>query len=135
MESSKESNGRLKSLLRKSGKDEIKEIYKRHGIKYNRVVKLVNEIRLDGSNTIANLFRWGDGVNYDEIVMDVADKVGVEYNSDEIKSESELEFLILRHLLKKHFDSLSEEEREKPCRVGNIFSLPTLWLTSYAVAQ
>lgn len=110
METSPSSTSRLSALLSKVPADELTELYERHGV--GNVSDLVSEIRRDGSNSIATwVFRLGEGVNYDEIVMDVASKVGVDYNAEELADERELELLILQHLVRKHFDSLSPEQR------------------------
>jgi hypothetical protein len=64
-----ESTERLSSLLGKVRADELTELYERH--KVDNVPDLVTEIRRDGSSTIATWgFRSGEGVHYDEIVMD-----------------------------------------------------------------
>lgn len=118
MMSSVNSNERLEDLLAKCSYDDVKEIYKRHGVdtRHDRkgIEKLAREILWDGSNTIMTwVIRWGKPVNYDEIVCDVADKVKVQYDKEQIKNESELELLIVTHLVKKHFESMSEEKRSE----------------------
>ncbi|QLA15799.1 hypothetical protein [Desulfolutivibrio sulfoxidireducens] len=103
------SNHRLEQLFRKSSHAELQDFYKRHDC--NNIQDLVEEIRRDGSNTFATVFRGGDGVHYAEIVADVADKVGVKYSKDTVNNEMELELLIIIHLIRKHFDKMSPEER------------------------
>ncbi|MDQ7784841.1 MAG: hypothetical protein RDU20_18300, partial [Desulfomonilaceae bacterium] len=106
MESTPESTERLSSLLGKVRADELTELYERHGV--DNVPDLVTEIRRDGSSTIATwVFRSGEGVHYDEIVMDVATKVGLKDYPAEVTDETELELLVVQHLVRKHFDSLS----------------------------
>ncbi len=110
MESSELSTKRLLSLLNRASKEELSEFFERHGV--DNASDLVAEIRRDGSNSLTTwIFRFGEGVNYDEVVMDVASKVGVKYDSAEVADETELELLIVQDLVRKHFDSLSPEER------------------------
>ena len=109
---STQSNERLLNLFHKIPPEELKELYERHGGK--NVTELVQLIRRDGANSLATwLYRWGEGVDYDEIVRDVAAQIKVEYKEKDINSEEDLEQIILQHLIKKHFESLPEEEREK----------------------
>ena len=53
--------------------DRLKPIYDRHGIEPSNAGDLVNEICLDGSNTIASLLRGWGPVSYLEVVQDVAE--------------------------------------------------------------
>lgn len=110
MESSESSTKRLLSLFNRASKEELSELFERHGV--DNASDLVAEIRRDGSNSLTTwICRFGDGVNYDEVVMDVASKVGVKYDLAEVADETEIELLIVRDLVRKHFDSLSPEER------------------------
>lgn len=110
MDFDEDSNRRLAQLFRKASHAELQDFYKRHDCK--DVLSLVKEIRKDGSNTfVTHLFRSGDGVHYAEIVADVADKVGVKYSKDSVKNEMELELIIIVHLIRKHFEKMSPEER------------------------
>ena len=54
----------------------------------------------------------GEGVNYDEIVADVASKLKVRLNPQIVKDERDLELLILQRVFEDYFDKLSPEERE-----------------------
>jgi len=99
----------LKLLIKASAK-ELTELYERHG--GNNQADLVTEIRRDGSNSVTTwIFRFGEGVHYDKIVMDVASKVGVKYDPNDVANETELELLIVQHLVRNHFDLLSPAER------------------------
>ncbi len=110
MESTPRSTERLLKLLIKASAEELTELYERHG--GNNAADLVTEIRHDGSNSITTwIFRFGEGVHYDEIVMDVATKVGVKYDPNDVADETELELLVVQYLVKKRFHSLSPEER------------------------
>lgn len=110
MDSFELSNDRLLTLFHKAPEDDLKELYKRHSVRKEQ--DLVSEIRRDGSNTITTwVFRFGKGVNYEEIVRNVASKVGVKYKPADIANEAQLELMIVQHLIKKHFDALTPEER------------------------
>lgn len=106
------------------GRKAIEELMKRNDISdydfssnystTKSIEKLVTEIRLNGGNTIANICRMWEGVDYDEIVDDVADKVGApERDIKEAKDVCEKELILLNHVLKKYFEGLSEEERKQ----------------------
>jgi uncharacterized protein YaaW (UPF0174 family) len=75
----------LEDLLKRVYKENRKAlipIFKRHGIDPGDGVKtLVREICLDGSNTIASFFRGRRGVDYRTVVLDVAEKLKVDYES------------------------------------------------------
>jgi uncharacterized protein YaaW (UPF0174 family) len=115
MNTSINSNERLKQLFLQCSKEDLKEIYQRHGIEgqHNNetVGELVDRIRLDGSNTLVSVARGWEGVNYDEIVKDVADKVKVSYKKNGLLSEKEFEPLIVEHLVKIYFEKLTEEQK------------------------
>lgn len=88
----------------------LQNIFKRHD-QYS-VQAVVREICEDGSNTIARLARFNTPVNYDEVVRDVAEKIGV--NSSLLSWDvTRCEQLLLAELMKKYWDKLSDEERIK----------------------
>lgn len=105
----------LKKLLDRIERNDRKRlapIYERHGIERKDGTKaLAREICLDGSNTIASIFRGWEGVDYREIVDDVASKLGVK-DRDELGTE-ELEHRILAKVAEKYWASLSEKERNE----------------------
>lgn len=104
------SDERLIRLLESVPKESMKLLIERHG--ESDIRKLVSTIRRDGSNTLATyLLRWGFGISYCEIVQNVANKIKVDYKPEILKSEIELEYLIVWHLIKKYFDSLDDNER------------------------
>jgi len=74
---------------------------------------IASEIQLMGGNSIVNLFR-GHGVGYKEIVLDVAEKVGVEENilSRTGNSVSSMELEIIEALFAKLQEKLNESDRE-----------------------
>ncbi|HEV3189308.1 MAG TPA: DUF3944 domain-containing protein [Polyangiaceae bacterium] len=75
---------------------------------------IVKEIREFGGNTFANTLR-GDGVDYAEIVRDVAGKLGVKYEkttkTGEANTVEEIELKILTKILEDSLKKMSDEER------------------------
>ena len=120
MRTSLESNTRLENLLIEVFKDEgerdgLKALLERHKLPPGRSGKiaaytLVNQIRRDGSNSVRTLF--GDRLNYDEIVRDVASQLKIRFDPRIVRDERDLELLILQRVFKEYFDKLSPEERE-----------------------
>lgn len=66
------------------------------------------EFQRYGANTLASLVRLGQGVTYREILVDVCDKLDVNYNQ---KSTTEtIELALLMKVLEKSLDQMSPEE-------------------------
>lgn len=66
------------------------------------------ELQRYGANTLASLVRLGQGVTYREILVDVCDKLDVNYNQ---KSTTEtIELALLMKVLEKSLDQMSPEE-------------------------
>lgn len=63
-----------------------------------------------GSNTIANAFRRGASVSYDEVVRDVAKELKIEVRKG--VAAPEVEHLLLETLLSKVLEGKSEQEKE-----------------------
>lgn len=81
----------------------IKDVYKRHQPNHKRYTdEILEEIRLFGGNSFANLFR-SSGPEYLEVVQDVAKKFGVKKVESYglVELEEELIQTILRDALKK----------------------------------
>ena len=74
---------------------------------------IASEIQLMGGNSIVNLFR-GHGVGYKEIVLDVAEKIGVDKNilSRTGNSVSYMETEIIETLFTKFEQEMNEADRE-----------------------
>lgn len=116
----KAANERLMILLSKVPNEDIKPLYERHRVGPGKMVKdLLEEIRFDGSNTISSLFRGYEGVDYDEIVQDVAEKFGVEINKGD--NEITIERKLLDEILNKYLSNnkVSLEDREKVAAIVN----------------
>lgn len=71
---------------------------------------IADEIRSFGGNTLVNVFR-GSGPGYDEIVHDVADKVGAKYGKYDFTASVELS--ILMHVMEKAWDKMSDEQKKE----------------------
>lgn len=125
---SKISNQELKKLLThaiNAGGDSlntVKEIFKTNDIDdYNfgstkhiseSVDELIKEIRLNGGNTLINIIRGWVGVDYSEIVDDVADKLDIDRDSVKHCGRVEdVEKLIISSVISKYFSEMPEEER------------------------
>ncbi|MDO4987475.1 MAG: ubiquinol-cytochrome C chaperone family protein [Synergistes sp.] len=90
---------------------EIDENYKRDPYKPTAYANTIaSEIRSMGGNTFANLVRGG-GVEYREIVCDVADKLKVNYNKN--ASVERIEGYIIQKLFADVLESLPSKEREQ----------------------
>jgi uncharacterized protein YaaW (UPF0174 family) len=72
---------------------------------------LAEELRLFGGNAIANLLRGGRGVQYREILCDVADHLKVNYNAK--AGVEEIEIGIMTKVLEKSLEDMSEEDKKK----------------------
>lgn len=105
------SNSRLLKLFNKAPAGELDSIFHRHGLEVSSDVEpLVEEISLDGANTVMSIFRGWKGVPYLEIVQDVADKIGVEY--EESDNEAEIELKIISNILGNSIKDLSDKEKK-----------------------
>lgn len=73
--------------------------------------EIAHDLRRFGGNTFVNVPR-GEGPSYEEIVQDVADKLGVEYEYDEPVEETEKK--ILREVVRRasNSDEVSQQEKE-----------------------
>lgn len=72
-----------------------------------------------GSNDIASLFRKGEGVSYDEVVYDVAKKLGVKDASKDNSAEKN-ENLIIAKAFADAYDKMTAEEKEDLLKSLNI---------------
>lgn len=79
-------------------------LYKQHNPDHAKYWELIAaEIQCFGANTFATIFRGGKGVLYKEVLMDVCDKMEVNYNKESSteKIESNLLMKILSDALEK----------------------------------
>lgn len=81
--------------------------------------KIIDLIREAGSNDIATLFRGGQGVAYQEVVYDVADKVGVK-NIKKTDSTETLEDELIKKMMGDAIDKMEFSERAAMLKQMNI---------------
>ncbi|WP_298159554.1 ubiquinol-cytochrome C chaperone family protein [Ferrovum sp.] len=72
---------------------------------------IIKEIQSFGGNSLVNLIRSGKGVSYDEIVRDVASKVGAKVTST--ASCEDMENAIIAKIIEKAWDKMSPEDRKE----------------------
>lgn len=84
-------------------------LYKRHHPDHQKYWELIAaEVQCFGANTFATLFRGGKGVEYKEVLMDVCDKMNVNYNKD--SSTEKIESNLLMKILTDALEKMSPEE-------------------------
>lgn len=87
----------------------ISEEHRKYGSDYNKYWKrIAEELQLYGGNTIFNIFRFGDGVLYKEIVSDVADNLNISYSK--YSTAREIEDAILEKIIKEMLENLPDIE-------------------------
>ena len=88
----------------------VKGVYKDNpGDHHRYLAELKGELSDFGGNTLLNLWR-GHGVDYQEIVQDVASKLGAEVHTSSVE---ETEWSILGALLQRSLEKMSPGEREE----------------------
>ena len=86
------------------------DLYKREAPVHTKYVGLIErEIRQFGGNSFLNLFR-DSGPPYYEIVCDVADKLGANYNKE--SSIAEVESAIMLRIMSQSWEKMNDEERQ-----------------------
>jgi uncharacterized protein YaaW (UPF0174 family) len=99
----KDGNSRLTEELTLSDR------YKQHNPDHQKYWDLIAaEIQCFGANTFATLARGGKGVEYKEILIDVCDKMKVNYNKD--SSTEKIENNLLMKILTDALEKMSPEE-------------------------
>ncbi len=87
----------------------MSDLYKQYQPDHHQYWKLIAaEIQCFGANTFATIFRGGKGVEYKEVLMDVCDKMKVNYNKD--SSVERIENELLMKILKDAIEKMSPEE-------------------------
>ena len=85
------------------------DLYKAHNPDHQKYWDLVAaEIQCFGANTIITIFRGGKGVLYKEVLMDVCDKMKVNYNKE--SSTEKIENNLLMKILTDALEKMSPEE-------------------------
>jgi len=83
--------------------------YKQYNPDHQKYWRLIAaEIQCFGANTFATLFRAGKGVEYKEVLIDVCDKLKVNYNKD--SSTSKIEENLLMKILADALEKMSPAE-------------------------
>lgn len=80
---------------------------------------IIKEIKLFGGNSLVNLLRFGKGVSYQDVVYDVASKLGAKTSSSD--SCETMEKAILSKVIEKAWDKMSPEER---AQLGKSMHIP-----------
>lgn len=87
----------------------MNELYKQHYPDHEKYWELIAaEIQCFGANTFATILRGGKGVEYKEVLMDVCDKMKVNYNKD--SSVEKIEGNLLMKILTDALEKMSPEE-------------------------
>lgn len=85
------------------------DLYKEHNPNHHKYWELVAaEIQCFGANTIVTILRGGKGVNYKEVLMDVCDKMKVNYNKE--SSTEKIENNLLMKILTDALEKMSAVE-------------------------
>ncbi|MEO3877867.1 DUF3944 domain-containing protein [Rheinheimera fenheensis] len=85
------------------------ELYKAHNPDHSKYWEAIAaEIQCFGANTFATLLRGGKGVEYNEVLKDVCDKMKVNYNKD--SSVEKIENNLLMKILTDALEKMSPEE-------------------------
>jgi len=88
----------------------LSDLYKRFSPNHREYLELIErEIRKFGGNTFVNIFR-GTGPEYLEIVGDVADKLGANFNKN--SSIEEIEAAILLRVMSQAWKKMTPEEKQ-----------------------
>ncbi len=102
----KDHKGRISSEL------ELEPRYKCYYPLHSMYADLIaHELRKYGGNTIANIFRGGEGVAYRELLCDVCDEMKVNYNPR--SSIERIEDGLLSKVLEKVWEEMDPDQRRK----------------------
>ena len=87
----------------------MSDLYKQHSPDHQKYWELIAaEIQCFGANTFATMLRGGKGVEYKEVLMDVCDKMKVNYNKD--SSTEKIEGNLLMKILTDAREKMSPDE-------------------------
>lgn len=101
-------DGELRITEELSNSTRYKECHPDHN-KYWELIAA--EIQCFGANTLVTIFRGGKGVEYKEVLMDVCDKLNVNYNKN--SSAEKIEANMLLKILNDALEKMSPEELKK----------------------
>lgn len=87
----------------------MNELYKQYYPDHQKYWEFIAaEIQCFGANTFTTMLRFGKGVEYKEVLMDVCDKMKVNYNKD--SSVEKIEGYLLMKILTDALEKMSPEE-------------------------
>ena len=98
-----------------------REAYKEHYPDHQKYWdEIAGEFQCYGANSIATAFRGGKGVEYLEVLYDVADKIGLDYEFDPAEMEGDemdyVEAALLTRVFEESLDKMTPEQREEVVR-------------------
>lgn len=99
----KDGDSRLTEEL--TSRDSYKSYYPEHNKYWQDIAA---EIQCYGANSIATIFRGGEGVLYKEVLMDVCDKMKVNYNKE--SNTERIEQMLIQKILSDALEKMSREE-------------------------
>jgi len=103
------STTRLMALLAAAPAEDLASLYRRHGVEEEAgPMTLAQQICLDGSNTIASLFRGWEGVPYLEVARDVARKLEVDAEIIASEDERVIEQAVLGKVIERYIKSRAD---------------------------
>ncbi len=92
------------------------ESYKKYNPDHNQYWSLIaSELQCFGANTLATMYRGGEGVLYKEVLTDVCDKLNVNYNKD--SNTQTIENNLLMKILTDAIEKMSPEELKELAEV------------------
>ena len=87
----------------------MSDLYKQHSPNHQKYWELIAaEIQCFGANTFATMLRGGKGVKYKEVLIDVCDKIKVNYNKE--SSTEKIESNLLMKILTDALEKMSPDE-------------------------
>ncbi|MEH6579006.1 MAG: DUF3944 domain-containing protein [Amphritea sp.] len=110
-----DSDGESRHTEELTGRDLYKEHHPDHHQYWDEIA---GELQCFGANSIATLFRGGKGVEYFEILLDVAKAIDLEHDDD---SEMEdIEAALLMRVFEESLDKMTPEQREEAVRTMDL---------------
>ncbi|MEW6729507.1 MAG: DUF3944 domain-containing protein [Pseudomonadota bacterium] len=95
------------------------ELYKQYYPDHKKYWELIAaEIQCFGANTFATILRGGKGVKYKEVLMDVCDKMKVNYNKD--SSVEKIEGNLLMKVLTDALEKMSPDELKELAEASGV---------------
>lgn len=97
----------------------VSDTYKEHCPDHEKYWELIAaEVQCFGANTFATILRGGKGIEYKEVLMDVCDKMKVNYNKN--SSAEKIETNLLMKILTDALENMSPEELKELAQVTGV---------------